>query len=262
MASRTEDLRDRIVVLARNDYNRARSEAPQLLADPFTTVIAVPLRPPHSEDPTLQAMSCALQPSAVLIRNRWGANAYVDATAVHEKLSLAKFNAFANVCQMLGATRLEVEELREVTEDGSVSSRVDFHVGKMQSQLTAGSEWFRRLAQSIKGQWTWRSGRCDTDLAARYAEQLGLLADPVISGLIQQRQFTGNALTEQLVELDVSSDAQREIRATLGMEASLLRLAPAFEATFASLRHQSHHLGLRVRVAFDSQGPDCESGLR
>jgi hypothetical protein len=244
------DIRQRIIVLSRDDYNRARMVTPELLADSLTRVVAVPLRPPDSEDPVLLAVGGQLRPHAVLLRNAWGGGAYIDATTAYELMSLTKFNLFANICQMLGAARLEVTELREVTIDGTVSGSAHFRANAADGGGTLNSETSRHLAQSIQGLWVWQSGPTDADAASAYAVAEHIGDDPVVTGLIQQRRFARNALSQHQLELNISSEALRVVRQTLEVESILRRLGPAFDSTFQSLRKQSQQLVLRVRVMF------------
>lgn len=250
MTSRAPDTWQRIVVLSRDDYNRARIVSPQLLADPLTRVIALPLRSPDSEDPALLALGNEIRPAAVLLRNTWGSDAYIDAAAAYEVISLAKFNLFANVCQMLGATRLEVEEIREVNADGKVKGRATFRTSATKGSGRLKSESSRRVAQSIQGLWVWQSGSADVERAAAYATAKHLDNDPVITGLIQQRRFTGNALTEHKLTLNITSEAQRIIRATLNVKSVLGPLGPAFKGTFESLQKHSVQLELKIWAVF------------
>ncbi|WP_422770968.1 hypothetical protein ACN28C_30680 [Plantactinospora sp. WMMC1484] len=104
----------------------------------------------------------------------------------------------AEVCQLLGARRLEVKEVRELTDTGKVTASVTFHSG----------------------------------------------------GLLRQRTQTGNALAEHVLELDVSSEAQREVRGVLEIESVLRSLGPSFKGTFDRIRTQSAQLRLRVAVTF------------
>jgi hypothetical protein len=248
------DTRQRIVVLSRDDYNRARIMSPELLVDPLTRVVALPLRPPDSEDETLLALSHELRPSAVLLRNTLGGDTYVDAAAAYEVISLAKFNHFANVCQMLGATRLEVKELRELSDDGKVEASVGFRASAAEGTGTLRKEASRRLAQSIQGLWVWQSAAGDADRAAAYVRAERVSGDPVISGLIQQRRFTGNPLEEHVLELNISSEAQRVVQGTQEIKTALRRLGPAFDSTFESLRRHGQQLVLRIRVVFAPSG--------
>lgn len=250
MNSQAPDTRQRIVVMSRDDYNRARLESPELLVNPVTRVVALPLRPPDTEDPALLALASELRPCTVLLRNTWGNGAYIEAAAAYELISLAKFNLFANVCQMLGATRLEVNELREVDDHGTVTGKLDFKASAADSQGTFTCESSRRLAQSIQGLWIWQSGPADVEGAAAYATAEQIHRDPVIASLIQQRRFAANALTEHMLQLNISSEAQRAVQAALEVKSVLGRFGPAFESTFESLRKHSEQLVLRVRVVF------------
>jgi hypothetical protein len=239
----------RLIVLHRDDFNRARTVAPELLTDPSLLVVAVPLRPPDDENPELRALEPILVPDTLLLRNLWQPG-YIEAATAYERLSVEKFNLFALICQLLGAYRLEVREIREVTESGNVTGTVAFSGAVARGSGSLASDTLNRLAQSIQGTWNWAGGRPDADAAERLAEEFRLSADPMINGLMRQRRYAGNTLTEHQLELDISSEAQREIQAALKVESIARKLGPSFEATFRHLRHQTQNLRLSVRVVF------------
>lgn len=252
MTAQAPDTWQRIVVLSRDDYNRARDTSPRLLADPLTRVVALPLRPPDSEDPVLLTAADQLRPSVVLLRNAWGGSGYVDAAAAYELISLAKFNLFANVCQMLGATRLEVEEIHEESSRGRVKGRAAFRGHSVRGNGSLKSTSARQVAQAIQGLWVWQSGSPDAESAAAYAAAQRISSDPVIAGLIQQRRFTGNALTEHRLKLNITSEAQRAVQTALEVKSVLGPLGPAFKGTFESLQKHKEQLVLQVLVIFPS----------
>jgi len=251
MTPQEVDTRPHIVVLSRDDYNRARMQSPELLVDPVTRVVALPLRPPDSEDPALLTLASELRPSTILLRNTFGSGAYIDAAAAYELISVAKFNLFAHVCQMLGATRLEVTELREVDDHGTVKGSVDLRTSVAKGSSTLSTDSSRKVAGSIRAVWVWQSGPGDAERAAAYALAEHISGDPVVAGLIQQRRFTGNALSEHVLELNISSEAQRAIQGALKIESALgRRFGPGFDGTFISLRKHTEQLALQVRVVF------------
>jgi len=257
MTPEEPDTRPHIVFLSRDDYNRTRMESPKLLVDPVTRVVPLPLRPPDSEDPALRGLAGELRPGTILLRNTFGGGAYIDAAAAYELISVAKFNLFANVCQMLGATRLEVNEMREVDDHGTVKGSVDLRVSVGHGSGTLSRDSSRKVAGSIKGLWVWKSGSGagDAERAAAYATAEHISGDPVIAGLIQQCRFAGNALSEHVLELNISSEAQRAVQGAMKIESVLGRnFGPAFDATFSSLSKHTEQLVLQVRVVFTPPG--------
>jgi hypothetical protein len=253
MTAQTPDIRPHVVVLSRDDYNRARIDSPELLVDPLTRVVAVPLRSPDNEDPALLAVISELRPATVLIRNTWAGGAYIGAAAAYETISLAKFNLFANVCQILGATRLEVKELREVSHSGIITGKVAFKASAADGNGSLSSESSKRLAQSIQGLWVWQSGKGNAAQADAYVRAEHIAGDPVIAGLIQQRRYASNALKQHVLKLNITSEAQRAIQAALEVNSVLGRFGPAFKSTFDSLRKHNEQLVLDVNVEFASR---------
>jgi hypothetical protein len=132
-----------------------------------------------------------------------------------------------------------------------VTARVEFQAGAARGDGSVGHEQLHRVAQSIQGTWTWRDGVVDAAAARRLADECGLGTDPVVSGLIRQRSTDVNLLREQIMELDVTSEAQREIQFALKVESLLRKLGPSFGGTFARTQAHSQHLRLRVHVSFD-----------
>jgi hypothetical protein len=216
----------------------------------FTTVVPVPLRNAWADLPELLALHDALAPGALFVRNRWAGGAWVEAATAHEQISAAKFNQFAGVCQQLGARRLAVGELREVTETGKVTGAVDLRVKTADGRAQAAAERLDRLAQSIKASWMWRTGAADLPAARRHAEETGLAADPVIAGLIQQRESAVNPLDEHTLEFDLNAEARRELAFALELKTALGSLGPALAATFDRIADNAHHLRLTVDVQF------------
>lgn len=241
----------RIVTISWKQYNRLRISTPELLADPFTRVVAVPLRPPDSEDPTLVALGSVIgQPDKILLRSFSGSSGYVDAVEAYEVVSLEKSADFAHVCQLLGATSLKVEEIRELSADGKVSAALKFN-----AKIAVGGTDFTRessklVAQHINATWTWHSGTSNLQDAEKYALDKGLMADSTVRGLIQQRNYTANPLRSHTLELEISSEARRIIAATLQAETVIKSYGPGFDAAFAALRQQTDRLVLSVAVTF------------
>ncbi|WP_143020289.1 hypothetical protein [Sinosporangium album] len=239
------------MAIHRDDFNRARSEAPNLLTDQFTTVVPVPLRPPESEDPALVELQDELEPGVLMLRNRWDDSEYIHAAMAYERISLSKFNLFAEICQILGANRLDVVEIREVTEGGKISGSVKFNAGVASLSGGGGSERLRKIAQSVHGHWEWRGTPPDGEKAKAHARRAGISGDPVVAGLIRQRCDPGNKLTEYGLELDISSEAKHDIQAASGLMSMLKKLRiPGIDSTFEKLKSETERLVLSVEVVF------------
>lgn len=115
-------------------------------------------------------------------------------------------------------------------------------------QLAAGR--LDQLAQSIKASWTWQTGVADLAAARRCADETGLAADPMIGGLIQQRESAVNPLDEHTLEIDLNAEARRELAFALELKTALGSLGPALAAMFDRIADNAHHLRLTVDVQF------------
>ncbi len=250
--TRLPELRRRLLIIGRDDYNHARSSSPELLVNPFTTVAPVPLRTPWTEVPELVALEDSLQPGMLLIRNQWRDGKFVEATSAHEDLTVARFNHFAATCQQLGARHLTAHELREYTSTAKIAASLELGAKAVNARGRTSNEKLDQLATSIRASWTWQAGESDVAAAAKLAEKTGLAGDPMIDGLIQQRKSTVNPLEAHELELDVNAEARRELSAALELQSLLGRLGPTLASTFDLIRNYSQQVRLVVELNFGS----------
>src|SRR5262249_62392526 len=106
----------------------------------------------------------------------------------------------------------------EVTETGKVTGSLDLRAKAINGHGQVSTDRLDRLAQSVQAAWTWRTGAADLVTAQRLAEDAGLASDPIISGLIRQRQSTVNPLDEHVLELDLNAEARRELAFALELK--------------------------------------------
>lgn len=242
-------LEQKIVVLNRDAWNHARSVAPELLIDETTSVVVVPLRPGQVDDELLE-VGDALQPGALLVRNRW-AGGWIHAEQAYEALSVAKFNLFAEVCQRLGASCLEVTEIRQVDSDGRATATVALHGGALKGSAGTGGTWLNHMAQSVRGRWEWRGHGANVRAAEEFARRRGILADPMVAMLVSQRGYQENNLGSHRLELDISSEARRTVLAAASLMPSLQKLnLGRADGGFAWEQRELERIMLSVEVTF------------
>lgn len=243
-------LRRRLVVLSRDEFVRARRAAPELLVDDFTSVVHVPLVPPDSETPELSAMADKLEPGAVFVRNRWRGDRYVPVDTALEDIALAKYSRFAAVCQLLGASRLELQEVREFGENGRLTGSIAVSRGPLSAEASGTSNTAAQLAQRLESNYVWGTDSpSDPDAAAALILESGL-DDPVIDGLLVQRRNTTNALREYKLDLDISSEARREVHFALQLRPVLRALTGVFEPRLQRVAESTSTLRVRLFIQF------------
>ncbi|MCH6159368.1 hypothetical protein [Streptomyces marispadix] len=247
----TPELKPRLVVLDRDDEIQARRDNPELLADKDTTVVPLPLRHPYSGLEELQRLGPALREGAVFVRNPFDQNHYTEVSDAYASIAKAKFYAFSRVCQLLGAVRLEVLELRELSETGERAASVKMSAGSVSGGLTKGAKQLKEVAEKLFGSWTWETGEPDQELAEQMAMKSGLHTDITVNSLLEQRRYRTNPLKSHELLLDISSEAQKEITFAADLNALLGGfIKPKFEAKMNSLKGQMHNLQLELSVDF------------
>jgi hypothetical protein len=245
-------LSQRLVVVDRDDFVQARRTEPELLADWQTTVVPVPLEPRWSALEPLRRLERSLKPGTIFVRNPFDQDRYIEVGEAYEKIAVSKFGAFAQICQLLGARRLRVEELREFSENEEQIGSVDLKSGPAHGGISGGSQQLRTVAKGIRADWVWETGQPDQEQAEKVAEQSGLSADALVIGLIRQRGHSANRLARHDLLLDISSEARSEISLALGLEGYLANgfVKTKFTGKFDKIKGASHALRLKVSVQF------------
>ena len=240
----------RVLILGHTDYIRARSYAPELLTDSQLQVFTVPPRPADQQDPLFQRLHYRLDPGTLLVRNIWRPGEYVEATVAYEELSLQKFNLVASVCQRLGATRLEVTEIQELAEDGRQTGAARLSVLAGRGSVSFSNDTTGKLARRLEARWKWPGGPVDDAGAVELTSRTGLSADQIVMGLIDQRRYQGNRLSEHRLELDLTAEARREVKAAVEVQSFAGKLGPSFAADLTLLKKQSSTIRLVLDVGF------------
>jgi hypothetical protein len=237
-------------LLDRTDYDRAHSYAPELLTDSDVRALPVPPRPTESHDPLYQRLGARARPSVLLISNIWRPSEYLEATTAYEELSVEKFMLFAAVCQRLGAKRLEVTEIQETAEDGAQKVRAALSLGAGRGEARLRNATSAKVARRLKANWSWPGAHPDVAAAWALVQDSGLAADHVVMGLVNQRGYVENPLDEHRLELDLSSEAKREVEAAVKIQSIARKLGPSFDTDWEILKSQTHSIQLSLHVFF------------
>jgi hypothetical protein len=206
------ELRRRLLALRQDVYDSyTYGEGAKVLADPFTTVVPLPLHGEWARSKDLKALerSGALKPDAAFVHNPFSDSwaAIEDAMA---EFAVAKYNAVARLCGLLGAKHVGIEELREI--EGA--SQVTWHAKG--SALAASGDGTHRtglgskISQRIRATWEYDKTTMDIDAARQYLAASGLDGNPMISEMVNNRSERGN-LTRQSWTVDLTTEASREI---------------------------------------------------
>jgi hypothetical protein len=191
----------------------------------------------------------------------------VTAATVHEEMAVEKFLAFANVCQRLSATLLEVKELREISDSGTIVGSAKFdRPSALQVNGKFSGASVRKLAQRIKARWVWNPGSggsagvADVHAARESATQHGILNDSVTRELIEQVEFSANPLSRQELHLNISSEAHRAVKAAIDVSAVFKNLGPEIGASFDALRKHDYEVVLDLVIDFRPEASRASPG--
>jgi hypothetical protein len=251
------DAPDRVAVVTPEELHYAQLTNPRALEDPKTAVVVAPSMSTEPVDPRLRSIERLLEPGAFLLRNPFGANSYVQAAEYYEKLMVAKVHAFAEVCQKLGALDVRIVDSRHATD------ATNWHAaGKVQAKAVNASADVKRatearVKQQITAGFTYQPRkslfsfhRDKTDKAWQVAQALGIDQDDSVRSLIRQRSDPDYRLTKYSLWLEISTEVNRVVDATLNLDTILRRISPSIAAAFDRLFAQRSNYELKVEVDF------------
>ncbi len=245
-------LRRRILSLAEVDYDRCQYDAdfggPELLADAFTTVISVPVQADVlAHVPELQELDNAglLLPGRLLIRSPFDRRCYVAANEAWQHFAVAKYNAIALLCQVLGANSLEITEFHK-GEDSKTAAVAAGFPGKAKVEIAG--EIRKQVTESLTMNYRWAGGEPDVNTARAVLNDTGLGADPAVRRLADQRELVGNTLRSYELTTDLLAEATREISFALELLPSMkkLKLSGNFDLDIESVRSLSLRTSMKM----------------
>lgn len=204
------ELRRRMIALRQDIYDRFTydDEGSKLLGDPSTTVVPIPVPAEWRGRKELSRLRHAGE-NKVFVRNPFDDDTYVVIEEALANFALAKYNALAELCGMLGAKTLTARELQESDGATSYTRALGGATAPVAAKGHYGTELGERVSQSIKASWKYRDNEMDIEGAERVLAEKGLDSDPMIRGMVSLR--AQGRLAQQTWTVDLTNEGSREV---------------------------------------------------
>lgn len=240
-----------IVVLKQDDIERCSYEpgAEKTLCDDEVHVLESPARPQHDPPLALQRIldSDLARPGWVLVQSPFDSDTYVEASEAPRRFALAKHMYFSELCRLLGAREVNVEQLDARTKTSKSTFDIKGERAGTRARVTVLDESLERLRAEMHLRDVFAGGPANVEAAEELLRKRCLLADPNMVALVEMCRSGSNRLVRRQLVLNLSSEARSNLSV-----AGRLKL-PAFvnlSADFSRVISEQHEYGLTVSVDF------------
>ncbi|USX52730.1 hypothetical protein [Lentzea sp. HUAS12] len=261
-----EQLADRVVVVARDDYVQVADDNPGLIENSQVTLVPVPLLGEWTRFRELAGLDLSI--GDAFVRDHGDARRYVPVAEAPHRAAQRRLRLLRTVCQHLGATSLVLQETE--TRAAKTSWHNDFVAriglgGGEDAQKGGGlsadlsGETDDRLSLTVEASGRWRGGPADVEAARKAAAAHGDAVDLDVLSLIEQRAISGNQLTSHHVTIDFQQEMTKHFsliselvvsfEATIGLRA--LSPCAALRTVFDWERHSARQARFTLEVSFD-----------
>lgn len=236
---RLPEMRQRLITLPRDVYDRSTydNKSSKVLADPATTVVPVPMPQEWRGEKRFNRIKQSSGNEVFVLSSFDDTYVLIDEAMSH--FALAKYNALAQLCGLLGAKSLTARELHEIDDTSSHSWALGGATlpatAKTQRDKTLGS----KVSQSMKVHWDFSDKEADLEAAQSFLAETGLDGDPMIAGMVALRiqgRLTGHNWT-----VDLTNEGTKKV---------------AFAAELGALIPSSVKLLDKLKLSLDRQNDE------
>jgi len=244
--------------MRQRDFDRINYEnlAPEVIGDDEISIVIYDKNEIFSNNnlhPVIDQLVAydLFRPGKVLVQNPFQPDNYREQSAALEDFSLRKHELFTELCQYLGAKKIEIQQISidDAEDQMKVGAEVDSQVKGV--GVTGGSELGLKLRNSLSERLDFNTqfagSEPQIEEANKFLVEYGLRADESFTNLVRLRQNTANPLKERYIRLNVSEEARRNIDV-----ASRIDIGKIFNGHATVERQQESRKGidLTVRVVF------------
>lgn len=193
-------------------------EAPDL----DTKVITLPLTASNETELMHHVNACDVRPGSVLVKPGY-TDQFVTLDEFTDDHAKNKFDVWLQLCVALGAKKVDVTNIEEVSleaeEHSSVSADINgkSHFGSLNAGIkdrdSSQSEQVRQSIMKLKVAAT--GGEPDFQAADRILNQYGVHKEPMFKSLYNMRSVGSNTLLKHEFSLDMSTDVKKVLNASL-----------------------------------------------
>ncbi|MDJ1180490.1 hypothetical protein PJF56_16635 [Roseofilum sp. BLCC_M91] len=186
--------------------------------------------------------------NAVLIQSPYNPSDYAELTDSRYKFAEAKCIHFATLCGLLGARKLNIEQMELKTTDGSIKLE-----GNLDMKISAkvGTEAEQRswnlMRQKINIQQEYAKAKPVLDQAQAYLQKHQWLSDPHMNSLIALRQ-EGISLKTHKFSLDLTTEHRKNLKILFSL--GIPQYLTSIQGCLETVKKENYDFSLKIHVEF------------
>ena len=171
------------------------------------------------------------QPRTLLVQSPFENDKYEEVTQAREQFMLAKHLYFSRFCQLLGARKVYIKEIRQTIDSKpkTWTAKGDAEGGR--GEISAESNKLDAFKLKLTLKDIFEGGQSDLKAAKELLRQKNLDLDQTMAELFEIRQSNSNQLKSRDLYLDLSKEANRNLR-VIGEVTSFAKLGIGHESIF------------------------------
>lgn len=186
------------------------------------------------------------RPGNVLVQDPFDLDSYREKSAALEDLSLQKHYLFLELCQILGATKVEASQVTVVDEKSGLRLSSDGSALGASVEASAALKLQSNIQSKLEVSSIFKGSDPDIETAKKFLVRYKLGADFNFSNLVRLRSNPANMVKERRVKLDASSEAKRNIDVAMRVDSAVF----SGGASVSSDNSSSYSVELSLLVVF------------
>lgn len=187
-----------------------------------------------------------LNAGSILIQNPYDPSDYADIVDASYSFAQAKCIHFANLCGLLAARKVSVEQVEMKTNDGksNFSGNINSPYGGGGADVER-SVW-ERMKTAIALDDEYDEGSPNIDEAEKYLRKNQCLSDPIMKGLLDLRK-SGIPIKKRNFALSVSKDSQKNLNVAFSLNVPVYA---DLKGKIEQIKKESYEFTLKINVEF------------
>jgi hypothetical protein len=185
---------------------------------------------------------------AILIQSPYDRDVYSELSEAKEVFSMEKMRHFIRLCQILGASKVELKQV-DITKEGRTST---FDVKGQTTFATADIKTETAISNVLTNMFSisssYSGGDPDIEEAERYLRKNQLWNDSVLRGLVEQRGHINNPIRDQNICINLTREANKSLSVAANLNLPVKNIG--IQGNYKKVATASEELNLTMMVVF------------
>lgn len=203
-----------ILVLKEHDIERCGYEkgAGEIILNEEVYILPYPISSQESNRILQDIAASGLDRSGnLLVQSPFNSEHYENVSEANNKFALEKYMYFSQLCMILGAKEVIVEQIKMQTQTQQASFDAQARYLVAQGKASYNSEEFQKFCSQFSLRDNFEGGEPDIEKAEAFLRQKNMFRESNMQTLLQMRQLNNNKLQTRKLSINLSSETQNRL---------------------------------------------------